>query len=77
MYSKLFSEPALRDTQAETMVAAKVSATFDYAGANLYSSSDQESASLQTVLVLDISNCQAKAVQMTGLSVSHCGHKNG
>lgn len=76
MYSKLFFEPATTNTQAEPMASVTISDTFDYAGASLYTSSDQESASLQTVLVLDIAASQPEVVRIAGLPISHCWQKN-
>ena len=71
MYSKLFFGPALKDTMPEAMATVMVTDPFDYAGASLCSSSDEESASLQTVLVLDFSSHQPDSAQMTEPVVSH------
>jgi len=53
MYSKLFCRPARKDSVPETRTITMVTDSFDYAGACLSTSSDEESVSLQTVLVLD------------------------
>jgi hypothetical protein len=55
MYSKLFCRPARKDSVPETRTITMVTDSFDYAGACLSTSSDEESVSLQTVLVLDFS----------------------
>lgn len=55
MYRKLFFRPARKDPVPETRTITMVTDSFDYAGACLSTSSDEESVSLQTVLVLDFS----------------------
>jgi len=55
MYSKLFFRPARKDPVPETRTTIMVTDCFDYEGACLSTSSDEESVSLQTVLVLDFS----------------------
>lgn len=53
MYSNLFFRPARKDPVPETRTNTMVTDSFDYEGACLSTSSDEESVSLQTVLVLD------------------------
>lgn len=53
MYSKQFRDARAADIWLETSLGLNAPVCFDYAGASLYRSYDDESASLQTVLVLD------------------------
>jgi len=62
MYSKLFCRPAHKDPVPETRTYTMVTDSFDYEGACLSTSSDEESVSLQTVLVLDFATLHSDPV---------------
>ncbi len=64
MYSKLFFRPARKDPVPETRTPIMVTDSFDYEGACLSTSSDEESVSLQTVLVLDFSAPHSSSVSL-------------